>query len=272
MTMELMRASNANFDLLRYPVIVQPKMDGIRAVKRADALYSRTEKKIPNLAIQAWARQLPTGIDGELLLTDLTAPYRKVASAIMSRGGTPDFRFVIFDWASPTLEFKTYVQRHQVLATANLPFRCILVQSENCDDREDVEWWHGEFVNRGYEGIMIRNPSGFYKRGRATQHSQELLKFKMFDDDEAVVTGVYEEEECDTKRPKGTLGGINCRFPDGTEFGCGSGFTAEERVLFWADPSQLIGQTVTIKHQPPPGGRPNGTPPRFPTFKGIRRD
>lgn len=95
---------------------------------------------------------------------------------------------------------------------------------------------------------------------------------------------------------KGRVGKLLCKFGDGTEFAVGSGLTdkikaelweeyahtVEPREVKWAGdnvearmlkPDSLITvPSVKIKHQPPPGGRPAGKPPRIPVFLGFRED
>jgi DNA ligase-1 len=128
-----------------------------------------------------------------------------------------------------------------------------------------------------------------------------LLKLKRFADEEAVIVGVVEEMENQneatinelgqTKRStakagkvgKGRLGALRCQFEDGTEFEVGSGFDDEDRARLWAEAVEarrngfnegeaFQDRIVTVKHQPPPGGRKPGEAPRFPVFKGFRDD
>ncbi len=276
--MNLMLAAKVDLDLLRFPVFISKKLDGIRAVKRAGKLYSRKAKLIPNEFIQKWALQLPEGYDGELLLADPTAPYRQVTSAVMSRDGEPDFRFHVFDIALPSHEFIPYSYRLNELlvdVTEKKINRLELVSQEIVTSIGFVNRRVEDFITQGFEGAMLRSTTGRYVRGRTTALSQELLKLKAFEDEEARVTAIQEEYDSnatfDTKG-KNRLGAIMCVFEDSTSFRCGSGFTAEERDLFWKSPEHIIGQRVTIKHQPAPGGRQPGERPRFPVFKGIRYD
>src|SRR5262245_35069587 len=88
----------ADLSELRYPVLVSPKLDGVRAIRLGNRLVSRTLKDIPNKYVRNWCiEHLPEGLDGELLLRDWTAPFSDVSSAIMSIEGEPDFVFAAFD-------------------------------------------------------------------------------------------------------------------------------------------------------------------------------
>lgn len=64
--------------------------------------------------------------------------------------------------------------------------------------------------------MMIKNPSSEYVRKRSNQ----LLKCKQFDDDEATIIG----HENGTGRLDGLMGAIRVRSDSGKEFKIGSGF------------------------------------------------
>ena len=160
-----------------------------------------------------------------------------------------------------------------------------------------------------YEGTMVRDPYGKYKFGRSTTAEGILLKLKTFDDEEATIIGAKEEmhNANEEKRnllglmkrsthkankvPKGRLGAFVCIFKDGARFDVGSGLTDQQKEELWwllnnemrhltkpasewqgltVDPSAF--PQITVKHQPPPGGRQAGAAPRIPVFKGFRFD
>jgi DNA ligase-1 len=143
---------------------------------------------------------------------------------------------------------------------------------------------------------MIRDPNGHYKQGRSTTKEGILLKIKAFEDEEATIIGVELFRENHNPQQRDALGhakrstaqagkvaveklgALVCRFADGTEFSVGSGFTEEQRVVFWCASkhqdgiSGIFSPVVKIKYQAPPGGRKPGEAPRFPVFVGFRED
>ncbi len=146
-----------------------------------------------------------------------------------------------------------------------------------------LDAYEAEMVALGHEGIMLADPSGLYKFGRATTKGGELLKVKRFIDSEALIIGMEEEmfngneaqtnELGRTKRStakdglvgKGTMGALQVRdVATGVEFNIGCGFTADERVRFWKD--DYVGLTVKYK------SFPIGTKdkPRHPVYLGMR--
>lgn len=304
-----MLAAPAPEDLtkLRFPILVSPKLDGIRCVKLNGKALSRKLLPIPNNFVRNWIeKNLPDGIDGELMLSSMqAATFNEVQSAIMSVDGEPDFVFCAFDLLTPASAgphpAAGFRERFGNLAGASWQMseqdwlRLRIVPHEETYSVDRLLEMAAEFCAAGFEGAMIRDPNGPYKFGRSTEKEGYLLKLKSFADEEATVIGVVEQMENtneatvnelgQTKRssakagkvPKGVLGALQCRFDDGTEFEVGSGFTDAERVEYWGnrsyitDPS-LPPSVVTVKHQPPPGGRKPGEAPRFPVFKGFRHD
>jgi DNA ligase-1 len=70
-----MLASPIDLTKIRYPVMVQPKFDGIRALAVNGQALSRTLKPIPNKFVQslfANYAQIMHGMDGELVVGSLT--------------------------------------------------------------------------------------------------------------------------------------------------------------------------------------------------------
>ena len=106
-------------EALRYPVLVSPKLDGIRCVIHNDQPVSRTLKPIPNRFIQSELGFYPP-FDGELMVGDPLDPaaFNKSTSGIMSHDGEPAFTFWVFDWVNPHDLHLPFTER---LATAKKP-------------------------------------------------------------------------------------------------------------------------------------------------------
>jgi len=307
-TFKPMLAGKAPADLadLRFPVIASPKLDGIRCITWQGQALSRSLKSIPNQHVQECLAELPAGLDGELMVT---GDFNAVQSAIMSRGGEPEFQFCVFDMV---------VLANKDLG-ADLPFKDRLAcLEENCREFphphvqvvphqlvhsiEELIALDAKHIEAGSEGTMIRDPEGPYKCGRSTTKQGWLLKLKLFWDEEAEIIGLEEQmhnaneattdELGHTKRsthkenkvPMGTLGKFLCRFDDGTEFKCGGGpgVTAALRQKLWDERSHpkgtcfpsCIGKRATIRYQAVPGRteRPEGEKPRIPQFHGFRHE
>jgi DNA ligase-1 len=246
---------------LRYPLLVQPKLDGIRASVVDGKLVSRTLKAIPNASIRAVLEQpLYEGLDGELIVGEPNADdcYRRTSSFVMAEAKTGEpWAFYVFDkWD----EAGAFGERYEAAVT------CVngstwgddpvfMVPTFAADSATELERMEAEILAQGYEGAILRDPHGAYKFGRSGK-TGPLLKLKRYIDFEAVVIGVYEEQhngnvamtnalgrtERSTaksgKTGKGTLGGLVLRAingpAEGVEFRCGTGFDAEQRAALWA--------------------------------------
>jgi len=291
----------ADFSQLRFPLLASPKLDGIRCFKLNGRAVTRTLKPIPNEFVRTWIEQnLPDGIDGELVLQDnWKAAFAEVSSAIMGNKGAPRFCFAAFDLVRdvglnrPVPFSVRYEDLRREMARFNdldLSLRkgtAAVVPHVLVLSPEQLQSLVAMHVEQGFEGTMIRRHDGHYKFGRSTENEGILLKIKAFDDEEAVVIGVEEEMENTNEKAgvgiqkratkqegmigKGRIGKLVCEFlSDRREFRVGSGLTeAHKEAMGRKSP---IGRIVKVKHQPPPGGRPNGVAPRGPVFLGFRED
>lgn len=283
-----MLASPADLDNIRYPVFASPKLDGIRASVVGGRLLSRTLKEIPNRHVyNLLNRHAFEGLDGELIVGEPTSHtcYRDTVSGVMSDHKVFDFTYYVFDkWDSPS-PFSS--RRLDVVPIAT--HDCMkLVKHTEIWNREWLDEYEQQQVGLGYEGIMLTDPNGKYKFGRATTKGGELLKVKRFVDSEAVVIGVEEEmfngneaetnELGRTKRStakaglvgKGTMGALIVRdVKTGVEFNIGTGFTAEDRLNFWSWVREAPkAPPIIVKYKFFPVGVKNK--PRHPVYLGLR--
>ena len=279
---DLVRCEIANF-------IVQPKLDGVRAIVIEGVVMSRNLKPIPNQYIQdTFGRQEFNGLDGELIVGEATAPdvYRTTVSGVRTAKGTPDVRFWVFD--DYELGEASYLARLQAVektVALHPAVPLVPIPQHSAYDSSILEL-EEHYLAEGYEGIIVRDPNAKYRFGRSTLKTGELFKLKRFADAEAVVLKVMElcvnENEATTNelgyqtrsshqanmRPAGMLGALEVKdIKTGVIFSIGSGFTEEQRLRYWHNEgNNVIGKIVTYQHFPI-GVKDR---PRFPTFKGFR--
>ncbi len=109
-----------------------------------------------------------------------------------------------------------------------------------------LEYFYDKFVRAGYEGIIIRDAEGLYKRSRSTQ----IMKLKPREELTCYVSGLIEEHDTNTGVAKSCLGAIECLHPDvGSAFKVGTGFTDRQRVDFWQQPDLILNKFVEITYQ-----------------------
>ena len=281
-----MLASEVELASLRYPVLGSPKLDGIRALVVGGKLLSRSFKSIPNEHIRKQLEgKLPDGIDGELLVGET---FQTSSSGIMSRSGEPEFKYAVFDQVTdPSRPFHLRLSdAGRVVSLLGDP-RVVLVPHSLIHNEKDLMDMYSAYLAQGYEGLMVRDPNGPYKYGRASAREGWLLKVKPWLDSEARVTGYVEQMHNDnpaeedafgrTKRaqklehlvPAGTLGALlGIDIHSGLEVKIGSGFDAKTRDELWATRAAVVGKIVKYKYQP------TGVlvKPRFPIFLGFRSE
>nr|DAR80700.1 MAG TPA: adenylation DNA ligase-like protein [Caudoviricetes sp.] len=274
-----------------YPAYASPKLDGIRCVIKDGVALSRSLKPIPNKFIQEWVSNngFLNGLDGELIVGNPCDQnvMQTTTSGVMSRDGTPDFTYHVFDyWSAPSEKWEDRL--NDILSAqvhGSLPDRCEVVPQVLVHDEEELLAYEKEVLAQGYEGVMLRSVDGFYKYGRSTLKEGYLLKLKRFADGEAEVIGVEELQHNHNQARVGelgqtvrssekagmvggnTLGALVVKdLETGVTFNIGTGFTSALREELWAKRESLVGQIVKYKHFP------TGVveAPRFPVFLGFR--
>ena len=127
-----------------------------------------------------------------------------------------------------------------------------------------------EAEEAGYEGIMVRKNVGYEGK-----RSHNLLKVKKFHDAEYTVLGTTNafirwtengkqiEREC--------LSNITIEHK-GCKVNVGSGFSKEQREMYFKSPQDIIGKTVTIQYFEETENQTGGYSLRFPVLKHVYTD
>lgn len=296
-----MLASKAPEDLslLKYPIALSPKLDGIRAIVKDGVVLSRSLKPIPNRHVQKLFSHLE-GYDGELIVGPANDKdcFLKTTSGVMSRDGEPNVNYHVFD--RHDLTAITWESRFASLKEGR---GVVIVPQHISHSEDDILDIEEVWLAQGYEGVMLRDISGPYKNGRSTTREGWLLKLKRFEDSEALVIGMEEKmhnaneatvgELGQTKRtshqenlePTGTMGALIVRdLKTEVVFNIGTGFSDVDRDWWWSQINQMH-HTMSVQNNGAllieflnPSIIVNYTffatgskdKPRFPTFKSIR--
>lgn len=249
--------------------------DDAEAKTRSGTLYTTLGKLCTVLADWDGPRMV---LDGEL--------------ALATRGGD-DFQGIMKEWnrkdhtiQNPVLhcfdlltlgEFKSQCSnRHWSERQAELrsllwglecPAYKLVTQKPLGRDPALLARWSDMSKARGWEGLMARFDGPYVGR-----RSWDILKIKHWQDAEYVVEkirsgtkgiqvdGVLQERVCMAAvgiRHKGNLVGV------------GSGWTDEERLRYYEDPSLIIGKTITVQYVQETADAKGNPSLRFPTVKAI---
>jgi ATP-dependent DNA ligase len=136
---------------------------------------------------------------------------------------------------------------------------CVLVETDTCNNEDEVMELYEQYVDDGFEGQMLRI-DGKYENKR----SKNLLKHKSFVDDEYTILDIVEGEGNRT----GTAGYMVFETIDGKSFKSNVKGTWNETAEMLKSKKKLIGKQATIKYF---NLTPDGIP-RFPYVINIDRN
>lgn len=269
---------------------VEPKLDGARCVAFLAAhggpvqLFSRTGKEWGNfepirLKLEE-INKIRDGhtdlvLDGEVVaIVNDRIDFQALQHVLFKKDGNPQhLKYLLFDaatraeWEKPQLPYREryemareFVKQALVDVPGSFSRLGVVEMFETSDpDHARMLKHSSEFVHKGYEGAMYRrsNEPCLLKR------SKTLLKVKSFSDAEATVMGAV----VGNGKYAGMLGALECQTKDGQKFEIGSGFSDEQRKLFWKQHKEgKLPNQVTYKYfEVTEDGKP-----RFPIFKGWR--
>jgi len=134
----------------------------------------------------------------------------------------------------------------------------VLVRTEKVAALSDFRRLFSEFVEAGYEGIMLRNAAGVY---RANYRSNDLQKYKEFMEDEYRIIDFKEGDG----RDAGAVIWV-CETADGKEFTVRPRGTMEQRREWFNDGAKYISKNLTVVYQE----LTEDGKPRFPVGKAVR--
>lgn len=271
---------------LVYPLYASIKVDGIRCLTPfGEGTKSRSMKRIPNDYINAVLTELNVeGFDGELCLAG--GDFNSVQSAVMSRNGSPNFYYKVFDICdNPDISFQHRLallhRRYEALSDRAKQIVKVVDQHlvHNASTLDSM-WSLAEAV--GEEGLIVRDPRGRYKYGRSTLKQGIMIKLVRWHRAEATITDKTEllhnendptinavgaqvrSHEMAGQVPGDKLGAFVCVMPDGKEFKVGSGFSDHQRHQYWR--AALEGKVITYKYKE----LSSYGVPRHPIFVGFR--
>lgn len=249
---------------LKYPCLSQPKFDGARCIITKDGAYSRKGKEwvtIPHIleALKPVFKKYPNAIfDGELYNHLLSDDFEKIMSLIIKKKPTMEqlfeasdlVRYYIYD--CPQIDeltikdnFSVRNKRMHEVLTEMIPEHvgdgnCIdLVVTKPIYKEEELLPAHNAFADDGYEGLIIRQDKPY-----VNDRTHWLLKYKIFDDDEFIITDIIVGEgNRSTWAAK-----VECVTHEGKTFRAGIIGKGPYCQQLLKDRDEVIGKQATIKY------------------------
>ena len=259
---------------LQLPAFIQKKIDGVRCTACVEdgkvIIRSRKGKEMtPMPHIEQEIRHLLEGndgyLDGELYSDTLT--FQELAGTL--RRSSNDIEtldqiyYIIFDSFVANNNTEPFTDRMEELQKqfSGSDYRYLtLIETNVLTDVGDIPKICEEYMNEGFEGIIIRNSFGPYKLGH---RSKDLLKFKQFMDDEYVIVGFKEGDGTE-------IGCVvwECETADGQKFWARPRGTQEQRRELFNTGNDYLGKELTVRFQE----LTDDGIPRFPVGIIIRDD
>ncbi|MGL4572663.1 MAG: hypothetical protein ACRCVJ_16540 [Clostridium sp.] len=268
--------------------IVTTKLDGSRLVMWKEngivkAFTRQGQEVLGLIEIEKEFENIPDGIvlDGEILLKnddnlESKDLYRATMKEVRKDGEKHNLIFNVFDML-PLNEFQKGKSRlgckdrkellHKLIDDKELNY-IIEVKPLYIGEKVDaITDLLDEAINKGEEGVMVNLSDAAYECKR----TKTILKVKKFNEADVRVVNMTEG----TGRNKGKLGMITVQFEHKGELwttGVGSGFSDNERELYWKQPDLLMDKIVTVGYFEISSNANGGYGFRFGTWKSIIRD
>ncbi len=267
---------NGTSENLRFPVLTQPKLDGVRMLTnfaRGNQLILTSRNGKP-LAVEDGLREAlgrlradhGVGVlDGELYVPGVS--FQTLLSMVKKRD--PRVQYHLFDMYSEKHSDVPFSRRFEELRKIVRYLRSdriVIVPCTPCNGTACIEKQLKQSIRDGYEGLMIRSPESPYEPGK---RSKSLLKYKKFRDAEFPIIG-YEEGR---GKDVGTIIFVCSATDDKDEMKNGrktfrvrpKGTLAQRRTMFKAADS-LVGSRLTVRFQE----LTDDGIPRFPVGIAVR--
>ena len=282
-------SKTAKKNTIVFPCYVQPKLDGLRCVMYRDpttgeirrqsrtGTYFDTMTHIADSLEPLFAKYPTVVLDGELYTTEM--PFEELAGLIKRKllddadhEKLNTIEYHIYDVIDET-PTATYEERHKTMkrmfasiaassasSPRTLPPYIRLVHTVEAKTPADFKSNFAQFIEEGYEGIMLRNKEGKY---RCNYRSHDLQKYKEFMEDEYPIIGYTQGDG----RDKGTVIWI-CQTKDKNEFKVRPRGTVAARTFLYNNGDKYIGKMLTVIYQE----LTEEGKPRFPVGKDVREN
>lgn len=206
--MKPMLACDYDESKLKFPVLVQPKIDGVRAMNLSGRLTGRSLKEHANIhTTNFYSKPWAIGLDGEMAAESWVNPdlCRLTTSALNTVNGEPYTLWHVFDclqsFSGESLLAAPYKVRYEALIervgrlqeiNEDAARHIRIVPSTLVHSIDEVNELDTIYLDLGCEGTILRDPNGLFKQGRSTTREGGLLRIKRFIEEEATVDIIEE--------------------------------------------------------------------------------
>jgi len=268
-----------NSHKIKWPCYLQTKLDGLRSISVKEngrvTLWFRSGKQVKTMQhIEEALNKVMQDSeiwDGELYVHNedfnkLGGSIRKDVNLDLETAKKVEYRIYDFPRIHTVdtllVEHIPYQWRLKAFNYRKINHPLVAVRTVIINNEEEMKKLFSEYIEKGYEGVMVRNVGMPYEQRR----SYDLLKYKEFDDAEFQIIG-YEEGR---GQLAGAVGSFICELPNGQTFKAklkGKDVT-NLLVQYFKNPKLFMGKQLTVQYQ----GLSKDGVPRFPVGKSLRMD
>jgi len=245
-------------DKVQFPILSQPKLDGVRCIVKSDGMWTRTGKEIisaPHIfegLKHVFETQPDLVLDGELYTSNRDIDFNTIISCVRKTKPTQadldlSARYIeywMYDMLDPNEVDYGYKGRCEGLFSLkkrfNLdPFIYKVVATYELPDENHINESLSHYIEQGFEGQILRDPNSFYENKR----SNGLLKHKTFHDEEFEIIGYAEG----IGKFSGKVATLKVNV-NGVEVDCTINGTMEYLEELFQIKDTLIGKQATVKY------------------------
>lgn len=323
-TFKPLLAPNDEIDLstLQYHLLASYKLDGCRLLSKSGQLVTRSLKKLPSKQlnekfepIRKYSETEDLILDGEIYAPGI--PFQFIVSCFMTQDYEAklakkkwtelceehDFhmsrdevfnqlKFYSFDCLDEGMLKDCYFKaRYEFMQKCMFRFPEIAFSVEHviCNTPEEIQMLFEQALSDGFEGLILRNPKGMYKFGRASVKQNIIFKYKPFVTTDAIIKGFVQATEvnkdaektinelgrsCTSKKAENRhviekTSGFIVDF-NGKDMKVPIAMTDAQKKYIWSHQEEYIGKWIEYKYMEI-GMKKDGLP-RIPKFVRMRPD
>lgn len=233
---------------IKYPALVQPKLNGVRCLADNDCKYHTRKGKeyysLDHLNTEVKAMLSMIGasklLDGEIFHPDWG--FQEIIRAVKKYrpGVSEELQYWVYDIVDTEMDFD---DRSNLLNCLKDLKHIVIVPTYQVQNEEEMLAKHKEFTAAGFEGTIIRNIEGKYE---LKNRSKNLQKYKDFIDDEYEIVGGTEASGDDA----GTVV-FTCKLKGDSDktFSVRPKGSRETRRKWFTNLDSIIGKQLTVRYQ-----------------------
>lgn len=183
------------------PIILQPKLDGVRCIASKDGLFSRNREKFVSCPhIEEITSKICKDnniiLDGELYNHRLNEDFNKIVSLVRKEKLSNEdilqssrlLEYHIYDTYSLDNTELVYTERYKLIKDINKE-KLIIVDTiiKDSSSEEEIIDLYDLFISEGYEGAILRLNTPYVQK-----RTSNLLKIKEFDSEEFTIVDIIE--------------------------------------------------------------------------------